>query len=267
MTSLQRLRDVRCFLLDMDGTFYLSDRLLPGALEFLAFLEQHAIKYQFLTNNSSKSQVEYAAKLNQLGAQVSESQIFTSGEATAIYLNKTNPGCKIYLVGTPALEFEFIRFGFTLSADQPDFVVLGFDTTITYAKIRRLCELVAAGVPYIATHPDVNCPTESGYMPDIGAMIEMIAASTSRRPDVIIGKPYPPIVQAVSEMLQLQPSQICMVGDRLYTDIALGKAGILTVLVLSGETQPDEVTAAPVQPDFVMENLADLLETLKKIHS
>lgn len=266
-TLIERLRDVRCFLLDMDGTFYLGDRLLPGALEFLTFLDQQAIKYQFLTNNSSKSQVEYAAKLNQFGVQVSESQIFTSGEATALYLKKTNPGCKIFLVGTPSLESEFLRFGFILSDDRPDFVVLGFDTTLTYAKIRRLCELVANGVPYIATHPDVNCPTETGYMPDIGAMIEMIAASTGRRPDVIIGKPYPPIVQAVSEMLQLQLSQICMVGDRLYTDIALGKAGILTVLVLSGETQLDEVPAAPVQPDFVRENLADLLVTLKEIHS
>jgi 4-nitrophenyl phosphatase len=266
-TLIERLRSVRCFLLDMDGTFYLGDRLLPGALEFLTYLDQQAIKYQFLTNNSSKSQVEYAAKLNQLGAQVSESQIFTSGEATALYLKKTNPGCKIFLVGTPSLESEFLRFGFILSDDRPDFVVLGFDTTLTYAKIRRLCELVANGVPYIATHPDVNCPTETGYMPDIGAMIEMIAASTGRRPDVIIGKPYPPIVQAVSEMLQLQLTQICMVGDRLYTDIALGKAGILTVLVLSGETQHDEVPAAPVQPDFVRENLADLLVTLKEIHS
>ena len=264
--SLQRLRDIRCFLLDMDGTFYLGDHLLPGALDFISFVEQHGIKYQFLTNNSSKSQLEYAAKLSQLGLKVQESQIFTSGEATAIYLKKSNPGCKIFLVGTPALEGEFIRFGFILSDDQPDFVVLGFDTTLTYAKIRRLCELVVEGVPYIATHPDVNCPTESGYMPDIGAMMEMIAASTGRRPDLIIGKPYPPIVQSLSEMLQLQPSQICMVGDRLYTDIALGKAGILTVLVLSGETKLSEVPAAQVQPDFVMENLADLLETLKKIY-
>ncbi len=266
-TPVSRLLDVRCFLLDMDGTFYLGDRLLPGALEFLSYLEKRSVGYLFLTNNSSKSRAEYAAKLQRLGLEVSQERIFTSGEATTIYLARKHPHARVFLVGTPSLRAEFRRAGFVLSSRSPDVAVLGFDTTLTYTKIRRLCDLLNTGIPYIATHPDINCPTETGYMPDIGAMIEMVAASTGRRPDVIIGKPNPPIVEAISEKLNLPREQICMVGDRLYTDIALGKAGILTVLVLSGETRIEQVSTAPVQPDFILENLAGLLAVLQRYSS
>lgn len=265
-TALQRLNQVRCFLLDMDGTFYLGNQLLPGALDFIRLLDQDNIDFLFLTNNSSKSKVEYAQKLISLGCPVNEEKIFTSGEATAIYLQHIAPAARIYLVGTPALEAEFVRFGFILCAENPDFAVLGFDTTLTYEKVRRLCDFLAAGVPYIATHPDINCPTETGFMPDIGAMIEMIAASTGRRPDIIIGKPHQPIVDAVSQKLSLPVDHICMVGDRLYTDIALGKAGLLTVLVLSGETQLDDLSQSPVQPDLIMRDLAELTATLRLLH-
>ena len=150
----------------------------------------------------------------------------------------------------------------SLTADHPDFAVLGFDTTLTYAKLWKLCDLLAAGVPYIATHPDINCPTETGSMPDIGSMIEMIAASTGRRPDTIIGKPHPPIVAALAEKLGLPVRDLCMVGDRLYTDIALGKTGCATVLVLSGETRREDLDGSPFQPDFVLANLAELRDRL-----
>jgi 4-nitrophenyl phosphatase len=262
-SSMERLQRVGCFLLDMDGTFYLGNRLLPGALDFTALLEQRGIPYLFLTNNSSRTRREYADKLRRLGLDLPDHRIFTSGEATALYLQKQQPNARLYVVGTPALEAEFREHGFTLTAEQPDFAVLGFDTTLTYEKLRILCDLLTAGVPYIATHPDINCPTENGFMPDIGAMIELIAASTRRRPDVIIGKPYPPIALAVAEKTGLPVEQLCMVGDRLYTDIALGQAGLLTVLVLSGETSPADLPGSPFQPDLVMENLAELFQTLK----
>jgi len=260
---LQRLQQTRCFLLDMDGTFYLGRRLLPGALDFLRLLERLQVDFLFLTNNSSRSKLEYAEKMAGLGCPVGPEKIFTSGEATAIYLHQRKPGARIYLVGTPALEAEFTRAGFILTGDQPDYAVLGFDTTLTYEKISKLCDLLVAGVPYIATHPDVNCPTETGFIPDIGAMIEMIAASTGRRPDVIIGKPNQPIVDAVAQKLALDPAQICMVGDRLYTDIALGQAGLLTVLVLSGETKIKDLATSPFQPDLVMADLAELTSVLQ----
>jgi 4-nitrophenyl phosphatase len=258
----ERLLSTRCFLLDLDGTFYLGDQLLPGALEFIQLLEQKGINYLFLTNNSSRSRREYVLKLRRLGLDLPEGKIFTSGEATALFLKARKPGARIYLVGTPALEQEFREQGFILTADNPDYAVLGFDTTLTYAKLWKLCDLLAAGVPYIATHPDINCPTETGYMPDIGAMIEMIATSTGRRPDSIIGKPHPPIVAALAEKLGLPIRDLCMVGDRLYTDIALGNTGCATVLVLSGETQPEDLPGSPFQPDVVLANLAELRDRM-----
>ncbi len=264
-SDIRPLAKIRCFLLDMDGTFYLGDHLLPGALDFLALLNQRQVDFLFLTNNSSKSQVEYAQKLANLGCHVGEEKIFTSGEATAIYLQSLAPSARVFLVGTPALEAEFERFGFQLTTHKPDFAVLGFDTTLTYQKIRRLCDFLVEGVPYIATHPDINCPTESGFMPDIGAMIEMMATSTGRRPDVIIGKPHTPIVRAVCQKYNLSVDQICMVGDRLYTDIALGKSGLRTVLVLSGETKIGDLEASDVQPDHIMRDLAELAAALQSL--
>lgn len=263
MTDFSALQNVKCFLLDMDGTFYLGNQLLPGALDFLSLLNERGIPFLFLTNNSSRTQKEYAEKLRRLGAEVPEAQIFTSGEATARYLHKKKPGATLYVVGTPALEREFQEFGFHLSAENPDFAVLGFDTTLTYEKIWKLCDLIVAGVPYIATHPDINCPTETGFMPDIGAMMAMIAASTGKNPDVIIGKPYAPIVQALADKLGLEIGSLCMVGDRLYTDIALGKTGLMTVLVLSGETHLEDLKDSLFQADFVMENLAGLAQALR----
>lgn len=242
----------------MDGTVYLGGRLLPGAQGFLALLRALGLRYLFLTNNSSRHRGQYAAKLQALGLEVTEDEIFTSGEATARYLKQRQPGARIYLVGTPALEAEFAAHGFRLVQEDPDFAVVGFDTTLTYEKLWRLCDFVREGRPYIATHPDVNCPTEDGFMPDIGAVIAFVEASTGRRPDVIVGKPYTPLVEALEAKLHLPTEAMCMVGDRLYTDIALGRAGVTTVLVLTGETQPADLAGAPQQPDYVMEDLAAL---------
>jgi 4-nitrophenyl phosphatase len=257
--NLEKLKKIRCYLLDMDGTLYLGGQLLPGAADFLDLLQARGIPYYFLTNNSSRSKIEYAAKLTRLGIPAAEDQIFTSGEATAIYLNHRKPGASIFLAGTQALETEMQAHGFELVQEQPDFVVLGFDTTLTYLKLWKLCDFVRAGVPYIATHPDFNCPTENGYMPDIGAMIAFVEASTGRRPDVIIGKPNLPVVEAVVEKTGFKAEEFGMIGDRLYTDIALGRAGLTTVLVLSGETKIQDVPASEFVPDYVMQDLAELV--------
>lgn len=262
---MNKLSRTQCFLLDMDGTFYLGNKLLPGALDFIHLLEQRGIQYLFLTNNSSRTQKEYADKIRRLGLDLPDEKIFTSGEATAIYLAKAKPGARLYVVGTPALEREFMEHGFELCDENPDYAVLGFDTTLTYNKIWKLCDLVTAGVPYIATHPDINCPTETGFMPDIGAMMALVATSTGKQPDVIIGKPYAPIVEAVVEKLNLPVEALCMVGDRLYTDIALGKTGLTTVLVLSGETHAKDLETSDYQPDYVMENLAELASEFGKL--
>lgn len=260
MPDAQKLEQIKCFLMDMDGTIYLGNRLLPGAREWLALLDERRIDYFFLTNNSSRSRVEYAQKLQRLGLDVPEERIYTSGEATARYLRKVFPESSFYTVGTPPLLQEFERHGLNLAGPEADVVVLGFDTTLTYEKLWRLCDMVVAGKPYIATHPDINCPTETGFQPDIGSMIELVAASTGRRPDVIIGKPYSPIVTALAEKTGFAVEEHCMIGDRLYTDIALGQWGIATVLVLSGETRQEDLADAEYQPDLVVRDIAEMAE-------
>ncbi|PKO04630.1 MAG: HAD family hydrolase [Chloroflexi bacterium HGW-Chloroflexi-3] len=258
------LSGIKAFVLDLDGTVFLSDRLLPGAIELVDYLKHSNIPFLFFTNNSSKHRGLYADKLNRLGLDVDENLIFTSGEATALFLREHFPHMqRIDLYGTPALEEEFMGHGFTLVTEHPQALVLGFDTTLTYAKLWRLCDGVRAGIPYFATHPDINCPLENGVMPDIGAMIAFVAASTGRNPDYVIGKPNPPVVSALMKRFRLRADQICMVGDRLYTDIALGQAGLRTVLVLSGETNKKDVPLSPFQPDLVVKNLKHLYTIIK----
>jgi len=262
MAKKRILNQIRCFLLDMDGTFYLGTRLLPGAQEFVGYIEEKNKSYLFLTNNSSTSAGVYREKMLKMGVDIPEEKIFTSGEATAIYLKKNMPDEKIFLVGTPALEAEFTKSGIQLTDKNPDAVVLGFDTSITYQKIWDLCNFVRDGLPYIATHPDFNCPTEDGFMPDIGSFIAMVESSTGRRPDVIIGKPNSHIIESVLQKTGYNINEIAMIGDRLYTDIALGKAGILTILLLSGETSRADLAESKYQPDFIFENLQEMLEVL-----
>jgi len=253
-------------MLDMDGTFYLGNQLLPGALEFIDLLKRLDIPFFFLTNNSSRNRGDYAEKIRKLGViELLDSQVLTSGEATAIYLKNHIPSARLFIAGTPSLENEFLSQGFILTKDDPDAVVLGFDTTITYEKLWLVCDLVRSGKPFYATHPDINCPTEQGFMPDIGSILAFIEASTGKRPDLIIGKPYSPIVEAMVEKTGLPIGSIAMVGDRLYTDIALGKAGLITVLVLSGETRYEDLANSPFQPDLTVWNLADLIPILGNV--
>lgn len=254
------LDKIRCFLLDMDGTFFLGNKLLPGALDFMAYLNRHHLEYLFLTNNSSKHAGLYAEKIKKLGYDVPIEKIFTSGAATTVYLNKQKPSARVYLVGTQALEDEFTKSGFMLTKDHPDFAVLGFDTSLTYEKLSIFCNLLRAGTPYIATHPDINCPVPNGFIPDIGSFMALIEASTGRKPDVVVGKPNPHIVDAVVEETGFPISEIAMIGDRLYTDIALGQTGIKTILVLSGETKREDLVGSPFKPDLIVENLGDLLK-------
>jgi len=257
------LHDIRCFLLDMDGTFYLDEHLIDGAFQFIEVIRAQGREFIFLTNNSSRHRGYYARKISRMGLAVPESRIFTSGEATALYLKRKSPGARIYLVGTKYLEEEFSQHGFTLDNQNPELVVLGFDTTLKYRKLWKLCDFVRAGLPYIATHPDLNCPTKGGFMPDIGAVIAFVQASTGRLPDQIIGKPYRTIIEELSHRLQLPLERLAMVGDRLYTDVALGAStGITTILVLSGETQPADLESSPYKPDYIFEHIGELANFL-----
>ena len=265
MNDIEKLSTVRGFLLDMDGTFYLSDRLLEGALHFIDLLRGQKKEFLFLTNNSSKHRRQYAEKISRLGLPISEELVLTSGEATALYLKREHPEARLFVVGTPSLEEEFRQHGFQLVEQEPDFLVLGFDTTLTYQKLWALCDFVRAGIPYLATHPDFNCPTETGWMPDVGAMIAFVKAATGREPDLVIGKPNRFIVDAAAAKMNLPVNQLAMIGDRLYTDIALGQSsGIVTVLVLSGETKIEDLKDSPFQPNYIFQNLAGVADWLER---
>ncbi|OJV63794.1 MAG: HAD family hydrolase [Clostridiales bacterium 38-18] len=262
----KNINEIKTFILDMDGTIYLGDQMIEGAIEFLKHLDANNIRYLFLTNNSSKNRDAYQQKLRRLGFEVDKTRIFTSGEATAIYLKAINNKAKIYLLGTKDLEEEFTSHGFDIVKardEKPDFVVLGFDTTLSYEKLWMACDFIQDGVPFIATHPDINCPLAGGrYMPDAGAMIKLIEASTGIAPTVI-GKPSHHIVDAIIDKYHLEKNEIAMVGDRLYTDIQLGvNSGITSILVYSGETTTEAYQQSKIKADFQFNSVKEIMEAL-----
>jgi HAD superfamily hydrolase (TIGR01457 family) len=258
-----RLSGVQCFLLDMDGTFYLGNQILDGSLQFLDKVKSAGKQALFLTNNSSKSAAVYVEKLKRMNVSDPFLRVLTSGQATAQYTLKTFPGQTAYVLGTQQLRDELTALGIQVDEQNPAYVIIGYDTTLDYAKMTRVCDLVRAGLPYIATHPDFNCPTETGFAPDIGAIIAFIEASTGRRPDEIIGKPYRGIVEEAMRVTGLQAAQLAMVGDRLYTDIAMAcNHGMLGILVLTGEATKDDLASSSVKPDLVFNRLADMIEYL-----
>ena len=252
----RKLAEVKCFMLDMDGTFYLGDRLLDGSLDFLAALEQTGRRALFVTNNSSRSANLYVQKLRRMGVKEPFLNVLTSGQAAGRYCLRTFPGKRAFLLGNDLLRAELEAMGLVMDDSRPDYVLIGYDTTLDYAKMTKVCDLVRAGLPYVATHPDFNCPTETGFAPDIGAIIAFIEASAGRRPDVILGKPYAGIVEEALRLTGLEKQELAMVGDRLYTDIATGRNfGMLSILVLTGEAGEADIARTGIEPDLVFERL------------
>ena len=257
------LSSISLFMLDMDGTIYLGSRLFPCTIPFLDGLKAQGKRFLFLTNNSSKNRLAYVDKLSKMGIAVEPDDVFTSGEATTIYMKKAFPGARVCVMGMPTLEDEFREAGFTLDNEKPDCLVLGFDQAFDYKKMTLLCDLIRSGIPYIATHPDYNCPVENGFIPDIGAVIAYVKASTGRLPDKVVGKPHAGIAQAVMEKYGVNASSLAMVGDRLYTDIALGaEAGITSILVFSGETTHDDYAKSDIRADYCFEDLSEITAAL-----
>ena len=258
-----KLAPVRCFLLDMDGTFYLGDRLIDGSLDFLAALERTGRTARFLTNNSSKSASVYAKKLERMGVDARYRDVISSAHAAAHYCMKTFPGKKCYLLGNPMLREELLAMGMNLTEEDADYVLVAFDTTLDYQKMCVVCDYIREGKPYIATHPDFNCPTETGFIPDMGAIMAFIEASTGRKADVILGKPHRGIVDEALARTGFALSEMAMVGDRLYTDVATGvNHGMTGILVLSGEATMEDVKTSDVKPDLIFGRLADMIPYL-----
>ena len=255
-------------MLDMDGTIYNEDTLIPGALDFFRLLKEQGKQYVFMTNNSSKGKASYVEKLNRLGIPATEKHIASSVNATVMYLKVNKPHAKIYLVGTESFKNELFEEGFDIvpldyRESDIDYVLLGFDTELNYEKIRGACYYISRDFPYIATNCDLKCPVlDNKFIPDCGAIAQMIELATGRKPK-FLGKPERTMVDAVSAQWEVPINKIACVGDRLYTDIAVGiNAGATSICVLTGEATKEEITSSEFKPDYCFVSIKELYEAL-----
>ena len=254
------LNKKKLYIFDMDGTIYLGNQVFPFAIRFIKNLRKSGRRVLFFTNNASHSPAFYMDKLTRLGFEPSPEEIMTSGDVTAEFLLRHRTGKSVYLVGTPDLVNNFREKGIHLlegKEEKADIVITSFDTTLTYEKLDNACRLIRNGAEYLSTHPDFNCPTETGFIPDSGAIAAFVTASTGKTP-TYFGKPYRETVEMICEATGCTKDEMCIFGDRLYTDIAIGRRhGVTAVLVLSGETQPADVEAAEPadRPDFIFDSL------------
>lgn len=268
MDKYTAIQNMKLFLFDMDGTLYLGNRLFDFTTELLQQIRKHGSRYLFVTNNSSKSVDAYIDKLCKLGIPATREDFLTSSQATAYYLHKYHEGQRLYVCGTESLKAELRQEGFVITSDvaQTDCIVMGFDTELTFQKLHDVSYLLLTReVPYIATNPDLVCPTEFGSVPDCGSVCQMIFNATGKRP-VVVGKPSPLMPTLAMEKWGCEKSETCMIGDRIYTDVKSGlNAGITGILVMSGETTQEILDASPDKPHFVMDSAAEILEILKSV--
>ena len=261
------LRSMKLYLFDMDGTLYLGDRLYSFTTELLQTIRQKGGKYLFMTNNSSKSVEDYIKKLHKLGIESTREDFITSSQATAYYLHKYHEGQTLYVCGTESLKAELRMEGFTVTEniDEVQCIVMGFDTELTFQKLHDVSYLLLTKpeLPYIATNPDLVCPTEFGSVPDCGSVCIMIENATGKKP-VVIGKPSPLMPLLAMERLGIPKEQTCVVGDRIYTDVKSGlNAGITGILVMSGETTPAILAESEDKPHLVLEDAGEILAAIR----
>ena len=257
------LNEKELYIFDMDGTIYLGYNVFPFAIRFINNLRAAGKRVLFFTNNASHTSDFYVQKLSKLGFSPTRDEIMTSGDVTIEFLRRHRSGKSVYLVGTDELVESFKDAGINMltgDEEKADIVVTSFDTSMTYKKMDDACRLVRGGAEYLSTHPDFNCPTETGFIPDSGAIAAFVTASTGKTP-TYFGKPYKETVEMISEATGVSVDKMCIFGDRLYTDIALGKKhGVTAVLVYSGETTPEDVEAATVseKPDYAFPSLDEV---------
>ena len=261
------LSQKKLFLLDLDGTIYLEESLLPGAAEFLSWARETGRSVRYLTNNSSRGVEAGLEKMRRLGIPARREEFLTAVEATVYYLQtQRKPTDVYYAVGTESFCRQLREAGFDLRG-TPDAdvtaVLCAFDTELTYQKVEDACRLLARGADFLATNPDLACPTLFGFIPDCGAICQLIANAAGRTPE-FIGKPDPTMIQLALEQTGYAPAQALMVGDRLYTDIACGvNAGVDTALVLTGEATAADAAVSATPPTVICRDMAELLEHLQ----
>lgn len=276
----EKLSKIKHLALDMDGTIYLGSTLFPFTKKFLADMTEAGISYSFLTNNPSISVSDYLKKLEKLGIEATEDNMYTTSLAAIDYIKSHYPQAKrLFILGTPSMTTQFEEAGFISCADDPDDVpdvlVVAFDKTLAYDRLCRASWWASQGIPYVATNPDRVCPTDQRtVLVDCGSMCKCIEYATGRHPDVCVGKPDPNMLRGVFERYGYQPDEVAMVGDRIYTDTATAhNAGAFGVLVLSGETtlevaekvaEDARTNPAPefFPPDIIVRDVKELGELL-----
>lgn len=259
MTKETLLETTKAFLFDLDGTLTLGGRPLGRAAQTLRALRAMGKRIVFLTNNSSKTREAYRLGLERTGLWQQGDEIYTSNTAAIAYLNGLPKRRRVFLLSTRAVRGEYAEAGIELDETHPDLLLLAYDTELTYEKLCRFDAFLRAGTEFFATHPDDVCPAQNGSVPDVGSFLALFERSSGRKPDLIVGKPYPPMRTGLESVLRLPKEEMCMVGDRLYTDIRFAnRNGMKSELVLSGETKRSDLAASSDRPDLVLDT-ADAL--------
>jgi 4-nitrophenyl phosphatase len=260
-SPMPSLTAIRYLIIDMDGVLWQGDQPLPGLTQFFEFLRRRSIRFVLATNNASQTPAQYTAKLARLGVVVDREEILTSAQAAALYLETIAPkGARVYIIGESGLTEALTERGFSLSTDGAEYVVVGMDRGLTWDKLARATLNIRAGALFIGTNPDRTLPTEKGITHGNGAVLAALQAATDVAPR-IMGKPEPLMYQQAQMRLGGSPQNTAALGDRLETDI-LGavRAGIPSILVLSGVSKPEQLAQVNYQPDWIYQNIQELTE-------
>lgn len=253
------LSNVKAVFLDLDGTIYLGSNLIEGALEFLDRCDEKGVKRFFLSNNSSRSVSQYVEKLHKMNIPCSAEDVLLSTHDLLSWLSN-NGVTKTWAIATEGMCDMMESVGISTKDDSPEYVVLGYDTEISYEKIAKASIHLHKGVPLVASHPDMVCPSPDGGLPDVGAYLAMLKATTGIEPVHITGKPNPGMIMHKIEELGFSPEECAMVGDRLYTDMEMAsRAGCVSVLVLSGEATLEDLESSNIDVDVVVNSVDSLL--------
>ena len=255
-------REIRSWLMDMDGVLVREEHPIPGAAEFVTRLRERGLPFLVLTNNSMYTRRDLAARLAANGLEVPEESIWTSALATADFLQSQRPGGTAFAIGEAGLLTALHTVGYTLTERSPDYVVLGETRTYSFERISQAIRLIVGGARFIATNPDPTGPTPDGPLPATGSVAALISRATGVEP-YFVGKPNPLMMRSALNAIDAHSETTAMVGDRMETDVVSGlEAGMFTVLVLTGSTQREEAEAFPYRPSRIVESIADLIDDL-----
>lgn len=245
--------------MDLDGTIYLGENLIAGADKFLDYLKAKGIHHYFLSNNSSRSKADYVKKLSRLGIQTDVDHILLSTDGVIEFLQ--DQGVEdVYVVGTQSMKGMFLEAGIQATSPNPEYVILGYDTELTYDKLRTSALFLQNKVPLIATHPDLVCPTPQGPVPDVGAILALYEKATGVKPERIFGKPNPEMITHVFKRHKVGPEAAVMIGDRIYTDMELAKRVPCDfILVLSGEANRWDLQNVSPAPALVVDTIGEII--------